>query len=141
LQNCRQFSDRDFAKYHPGGTLGKQLYLKVSDLSDQNGKPWVQPQATIREVIITITRFRLGATAVLEEGHILGVITDGDIRRMLEKHEDLSQLTATDIMTESPKGIEKTQLAVDALHKMRENNITQLLVTADGQYDGIIHIQ
>ncbi|SFS78521.1 KpsF/GutQ family sugar-phosphate isomerase [Sphingobacterium wenxiniae] len=141
LQTCRQFSDRDFAKYHPGGALGKQLYLKVSDLSDNNGKPAIDTDASVREVIITITNFRLGATAVLSDNKIIGVITDGDIRRMLEKHEDLSNLTAKDIMSQNPKTIEKSVLAVDALHKMRENNITQLLVTNEGQYDGIIHIQ
>ncbi|WP_437918960.1 KpsF/GutQ family sugar-phosphate isomerase [Sphingobacterium sp. LRF_L2] len=141
LQTCRQFSDQDFAKYHPGGTLGKQLYLRVSDLSDSNGKPEVHPQASIREVIITITKFRLGATAVIDKGIILGIITDGDIRRMLENHENLTGLTAQDIMAKQPKNIEKQELAVEALHKMRLHNISQLLVTQHGIYHGIIHIQ
>ena len=141
LQTCRQFSDRDFAKYHPGGALGKQLYLKVSDLSDSNGKPKVSPDTSIRDVLITITKFRLGATAVIDKESIVGIITDGDIRRMLEKHEDISHLTAAEIMTHSPKEIARTNLAADALHAMRQSNISQLLVTQDGNYAGIIHLQ
>lgn len=141
LLNCRQFSDRDFAKYHPGGALGKQLYLKVSDLSDNNGLPMVNSEAKVREVIITITNFRLGATAVIDHEEIVGIITDGDIRRMLENHEDFSQLTAKDIMAKSPKTIDKKELAVEALHKMRAFNISQLLVTNENQYSGIVHIQ
>ncbi|EFK57986.1 SIS domain-containing protein [Sphingobacterium spiritivorum] len=141
LQECREFSDRDFAKYHPGGALGKQLYLKVSDLSDQNGKPEVSPEASVRQIIITITQFRLGATAVIDQGTILGIITDGDIRRMLETHDDLSHITAKDIMGKSPKLIDKNELAVNALHQMKDNNITQLLATENGKYAGIIHIQ
>lgn len=141
LQTCRQFSDRDFAKYHPGGALGKQLYLKVQDLSDNNGKPEVSPSASIREVLITITKYRLGATAVIDKNNIIGIITDGDIRRMLEKHEDLVHLTANDIMTSVPKAIGREVLAVEALHIMRQHNISQLLVTQEGRYEGIIHIQ
>lgn len=141
LQTCRQFSDRDFAKYHPGGALGKQLYLKVQDLSDNNGKPEVSPSASIREVLITITKYRLGATAVIDKNNIIGIITDGDIRRMLEKHEDLVHLTANDIMTSAPKAIGREVLAVEALHIMRQHNISQLLVTQEGRYEGIIHIQ
>lgn len=141
LQECREFSDRDFAKYHPGGALGKQLYLKVSDLSDQNGKPEVSPEASVRQIIITITQFRLGATAVIDQGNILGIITDGDIRRMLETHDDLSHITAKDIMGKSPKLIDKNELAVNALHQMKDNNISQLLATENGKYAGIVHIQ
>ncbi|MGJ1430052.1 KpsF/GutQ family sugar-phosphate isomerase [Sphingobacterium spiritivorum] len=141
LQECREFSDRDFAKYHPGGALGKQLYLKVSDLSDQNGKPEVSPDASVRQIIITITQFRLGATAVIDQDTILGIITDGDIRRMLETHQDLSSITAKDIMGRNPKLIDKNELAVNALHQMKDNNITQLLATENGKYAGIVHIQ
>lgn len=141
LQTCRQFSDRDFAKYHPGGALGKQLYLKVSDLSDHNGKPSVGPDANIREVIITITKYRLGATAVIDNGKLLGIITDGDIRRMLEKYEDLTAIQAKDIMALHPKTIDRHELAAEALHRMRQNNISQLLVTEDNSFQGIIHIQ
>ncbi|WP_312792991.1 KpsF/GutQ family sugar-phosphate isomerase [Sphingobacterium sp.] len=141
LQECRDFTDKDFAKYHPGGALGKKLYLRVSDLSDQNGKPSVQLQANVRDIIITITHFRLGAVAVLNGDQIQGIITDGDIRRMLEKHTDLTAITAADIMGKSPKIIDKNELAANALHIMRENNITQLLVSDHGIYDGVIHIQ
>ncbi|WP_294184868.1 KpsF/GutQ family sugar-phosphate isomerase [uncultured Sphingobacterium sp.] len=141
LQECRDFTDRDFAKYHPGGALGKKLYLRVGDLSDQNGKPSVQQQATVSDIIITITQFRLGAVAVLDGDRIVGIITDGDIRRMLEKHTDLGSVTAGDIMGKSPKIIDKNELAANALHIMRENNITQLLVSDKNDYDGIIHIQ
>lgn len=141
LQECRDFTDQDFAKYHPGGALGKKLYLKVRDLSDQNGKPSVQLDANVRDIIITITHFRLGAVAVLKDTQIQGIITDGDIRRMLEKHTDLATISAADIMGTSPKVIDKNELAASALHIMRENNITQLLVADQGNYDGVIHIQ
>jgi len=141
LQECRDFTDQDFAKYHPGGALGKKLYLKVADLSDQNGKPSVQLDASIRDIIITITHFRLGAVAVLDGAQIQGIITDGDIRRMLERHTDLATISAADIMGKSPKVIDKNELAANALHIMRENNITQLLVSDQGNYDGVIHIQ
>nr|WP_104382152.1 KpsF/GutQ family sugar-phosphate isomerase [Sphingobacterium sp. HMA12] len=141
LQECRDFTDQDFAKYHPGGALGKKLYLKVGDLSDQNGKPSVQLNANIRDIIITITHFRLGAVAVLKDTQIQGIITDGDIRRMLERHTDLATINAADIMGNSPKVIDKNELAANALHIMRENNITQLLVSDHGNYDGVIHIQ
>ncbi|WP_149525950.1 KpsF/GutQ family sugar-phosphate isomerase [Sphingobacterium hotanense] len=141
LQTERQFSDRDFAKYHPGGALGKQLYLRVGDLSDHNGLPIVEPTKDIRNVIISITKFRLGATVVLDDDKILGIITDGDIRRMLEKHEDISKLTAKDIMSLNPKTIDRNELAVNALHTMRQFSISQLVVTNEGKYAGIIHIQ
>lgn len=141
LQECRDFSDQDFAKYHPGGALGKKLYLKVADLSDQNEKPKIQSNAHVREIILTITQNRLGAVAVLQEDKIVGIITDGDIRRMLENHEDLTGLTAADIMGAYPKTIDKSELAVNALHKMRQNNISQLVVLKEDKYDGIIHIQ
>ncbi|WP_312136220.1 KpsF/GutQ family sugar-phosphate isomerase [Sphingobacterium sp.] len=141
LQTERQFSDRDFAKYHPGGALGKQLYLRVGDLSDNNGLPIVEPTMDIRNVIISITKFRLGATVVLEDDKILGIITDGDIRRMLEKHEDISRLSAKDIMSLNPKTIDRNELAVNALHTMRQFSISQLVVTDEGKYAGIIHIQ
>ncbi|WP_394346510.1 KpsF/GutQ family sugar-phosphate isomerase [Sphingobacterium psychroaquaticum] len=141
LQTCRQFSDRDFAKYHPGGALGKQLYLRVGDLSEGNGAPQVTPDTPIRDTIITITKFRLGATAVIEGTKILGIITDGDIRRMLEKYDNFTALSAQDIMAKSPKTIDQSELAVEALHKMRQNNISQLLVTNNQIYSGIVHIQ
>lgn len=141
LQTARHFTDRDFAKYHPGGALGKQLYLKVSDLSGLNGCPSVLPTDKVRQTIITITKFRLGATAVVENDTILGIITDGDVRRMLENNEEITDLTAKDIMSTNPKKIEGSELAVNALHMMRQHNISQLLVTDKGIYSGIIHIQ
>ncbi|MFZ4263283.1 KpsF/GutQ family sugar-phosphate isomerase [Sphingobacterium sp. HJSM2_6] len=141
LQSVRQFSDQDFAKYHPGGALGKQLYLRVGDLSDNHGLPLVTPHTGIRDVLISITTFRLGATVVIDEQHILGIITDGDIRRMLEKYEDVSKLQAKDIMSAHPKLIERSELAVNALHVMRQNSISQLVVINEGNYAGIIHIQ
>ncbi|WP_257667549.1 KpsF/GutQ family sugar-phosphate isomerase [Parapedobacter tibetensis] len=140
LLECREFSDRDFARFHPGGALGKRLYLKVADLSMQNGKPSVQPDTPVRGVIVTITQHRLGAVAVVENGMLMGIITDGDIRRMLEKHLHIDQLTAKDIMGSSPKTIDSNELAVNALNIMRENNITQLLVLHNQSYDGIIHL-
>lgn len=141
LQECRDFSDQDFAKYHPGGALGKKLYLKVADLSDQNEKPKIPSNATIREIILTITQNRLGAVAVLQDEKIVGIITDGDIRRMLENYEDLTGLTASYIMGTHPKTIDKSELAVNALHMMRQNNVSQLIVLQGNKYDGIIHIQ
>lgn len=141
LQDSRRFSNEDFAKYHPGGSLGKQLYLKVSDLSEQNGKPETDPDASIKEVIITITKFRLGATPVLQGNSIIGIITDGDIRRMLENHDELKEIRARDIMSHHPKSIEKEELAAQALAEMRKNNISQLIVTENGNYSGIVHLQ
>ncbi|MCA5005785.1 KpsF/GutQ family sugar-phosphate isomerase [Sphingobacterium bovistauri] len=141
LQTLRQFTDRDFAKYHPGGALGKQLYLKVSDLSTNHGKPTVLSSDSIRTTIITITKFRLGATVVTDNNQIIGIITDGDIRRMLENHTDTSKLTANDIMSSNPRQIEDSELAINAFHQMKDNNISQLVVTSNGDYAGIIHIQ
>jgi arabinose-5-phosphate isomerase len=141
LQIGRQFTDQDFAKYHPGGALGKQLYLKVSDLSRNNGKPTTAANDNIKQAIVTITKYRLGATAVLEDNKIVGIITDGDIRRMLENHDDFTPFTARDIMSSAPKTIEGAELAVNALQLMRQHNISQLVVTNKGTYDGIIHIQ
>lgn len=141
LQSVRQFSDQDFAKYHPGGALGKKLYLKVGDLSDQNGCPEVSSEATVREILISITKFRLGATVVIDHGRIQGIITDGDIRRMLEHHQDLTGLTASDIMSTGAKTIDISDLAANALHTMRQHSISQLIVCKDGQYAGIVHLQ
>ncbi|WP_090605451.1 KpsF/GutQ family sugar-phosphate isomerase [Parapedobacter koreensis] len=140
LLECRQFSDRDFARYHPGGMLGKRLYLKVSDLSAHNTKPWVQPDAPVREVIVAITKHRLGAVAVVKESDLIGIITDGDIRRMLENHAQIDGLTAKDIMGRSPKTVDRSELAIHAFDVMRENNITQLLVLNGKSYDGIVHL-
>jgi arabinose-5-phosphate isomerase len=141
LMELKGFSSSDFAKFHPGGTLGKKLYLRVFDLSNQNEKPVVTEGNTLREVIMEITEKRLGITAVLDEkGLLTGVITDGDLRRMLEKRDNLSDVKASDIMSRGPKTVEGDALAVDALDRMRKNNITQLLVTRDGTYAGVIHL-
>lgn len=140
LLECREFSSADFARYHPGGSLGKRLYLKVGDLAAQNEKPQVNQTTPIKEVIIEITKNRLGAVAVVETGKISGIITDGDIRRMLEKEQLTANLKAEDIMGKNPKIIQTSELAVNALQIMREHNISQLLVADDDQYAGVIHL-
>ncbi|RUA26974.1 MAG: D-arabinose 5-phosphate isomerase [Bacteroidetes bacterium] len=140
LLQMRGFSDRDFAKYHPGGALGKQLYLRVEDLCMNNEKPQVDINADIRSIIIEISSKRLGATAVIKNGDLIGVVTDGDIRRMMQKYKDVDPLIASDIMTTNPLTIEKDQLAVSALKIMKEKNITQLLVTLNKKYFGVIHL-
>lgn len=141
LLQAKRFTDKDFAKYHPGGSLGKKLYLRVEEvLSTQ--QPKVATQTIISDVIIEISKNRLGATAVVgNNNEVLGVITDGDIRRMLEKNiTKIAQLTAQDIMGSSPKTIESKALAAEALQMMEDNNISQLLVVDNNEYKGIIHI-
>lgn len=141
LMEQKGFGSDDFAKFHPGGTLGKKLYLRVSDLYTNNDKPSVPPSASLKEVIVTISRNRLGATAVVDEhNELLGVITDGDLRRMLEKNESLTTVMASDIMSPHPKTIEPDALAVQALDILRKNDITQLVVSSGGNYEGIIHL-
>lgn len=140
LLECRGFSRNDFARYHPGGALGKQLYLKAEDLYLRNEKPRVDSSAGIQEVIIEISGKRLGATAVLEQDRLVGIITDGDLRRMLQNRSGFEQLTASDIMSKNPKTISKDTLAADALQIMRRNNITQLLVVDQEVYTGIVHL-
>ena len=141
LMEVKGFSSSDFAKFHPGGSLGKKLYLRVSDLSKLNERPAVNQSSSIKDVIVEITRKRLGLTAVLnDDGILTGVITDGDLRRMLEKGNDINHTRAKDIMGIHPKTIEGDALAVDALDRMRKNNITQLIVTEDNYYAGVIHL-
>ena len=140
LLESRGFSAGDFAKFHPGGTLGKELYLKVRDLYPNNPAPKVNPSDDLKAVILEISSKRLGATAVLNGDKLIGVITDGDLRRMLEKNTDIKKLTASDIMTPKPKTIEADILVVHALNIMRQNNITQLLVVEKKKYLGIIHL-
>ena len=140
LLACKDFTDKDFARFHPGGTLGKRLYLKLSDILSQESTPSVSITSTINEVIIEISEKRLGATAVLEKSQLRGIITDGDLRRMLEKGDGFTALTATDIMCESPKTINIGALAYDALALMESNNISQLIVMDRQQYKGIVHI-
>lgn len=140
LLECRNFSASDFARYHPGGALGKKLYLKVDDIYTLNEKPEVPVSAGIKEVIVEITKRRLGAVVVTDAGEVAGIITDGDLRRMMEKFENLSGIRATDIMTVSPKHIHASAMAVEALELMKNNNITQLLVVDGKKYLGIIHL-
>ena len=140
LMQCRGFSSDDFAKFHPGGALGKQLYLRVSDLYINNEKPEVCPDDSLAQVIIEMTKKRLGAAVVTDDGRIIGIITDGDLRRMLLKHPDIEHVKASDIMTRNPKTIDADDLVADALHKMRQNSITQLPVLKDHRYVGVIHL-
>lgn len=140
LLQLKGFTDRDFAKFHPGGNLGKRLYLKVQDLSNKNAQPKVESTASLRTIIIEISSKYLGATAVLENEKLLGIITDGDLRRMLEINENPASLIAKDICSKNPKSIESSELAVQALELMRENDITQLIVTENGQYAGMVHL-
>ena len=141
LMEMRGFGSADFAKFHPGGALGKKLYLRVYDLAKMNEKPAVQENSNLKAVILEMTRKRLGLTAVLDnEMRLTGVITDGDLRRMLEKGGDLDNTNAKDIMGTNPKTILSDALAVDALDRMRNNNITQLLVTENNTYFGVIHL-
>ncbi|MDP2424406.1 MAG: KpsF/GutQ family sugar-phosphate isomerase [Bacteroidales bacterium] len=137
---CRGFTISDFARYHPGGVLGKQLYLRVQDIYINNEVPKVQSHDNVRAVIVEITTKRLGATAVLENNTLCGIITDGDIRRMLHRNAPIDQLTASDIMSVQPKTIESDALVSDALNLMRQSNITQLLVLNKGVYAGVIHL-
>jgi len=140
LLELRGFSSKDFARYHPGGSLGKQLYLRVEDLSSLNQKPQVSPETSIKDVIFEISEKMLGVTAVVENNGIVGIITDGDLRRMLVKTDTISKLTAKDIMTKSPKRIEASEMAVKAMEMMENAGITQLLVEKAGKYQGVIHI-
>jgi len=140
LEN-RGFTDKDFAKYHPGGSLGKKLYLKVKHIITQNEKPISSAEDLIKNVIIEISRKRVGATVIIEENKILGIITDGDIRRMLQKNIDINKIKAGDIMTKNPKTIPANALAVSALKIMKEHNINQLIAVDDNnKYIGVIHI-
>ncbi|HNW72515.1 MAG: KpsF/GutQ family sugar-phosphate isomerase [Bacteroidales bacterium] len=140
LLEARGFTSDDFAKLHPGGALGKQLYLKVGDLYTGNEAPRVQVQDDIRKVIIEISSSRLGATAVLRGENLEGIITDGDLRRMLERNPDYSNLTAGEIMSKNPRTVSPEMLVVNALNLMRKNNITQLLVVENEEYKGVIHL-
>ena len=140
LMRCRGFSTDDFAKFHPGGALGKQLYLRVKDLYVRNERPEVGPDDSLTRVIIEMTHKRLGATVVMQDEKLIGIITDGDLRRMLMKYPNIEQVKAAQIMTSDPKTIDDGDLVVDALHKMRENSITQLPVVHEGKYLGIIHL-
>lgn len=140
LLEYRGFTSEDFAKIHPGGALGKQLYLRVEDLYKRNERPMVQMGDDLTSVIIEISAKRLGTTAVMDGKNFVGLITDGDLRRMLQKKPQLDHITAADIMTINPKSIEEQSLVIDALALMRKFNITQLPVISDGVYLGVIHL-
>lgn len=141
LLEARGFTSEDFARYHPGGSLGKQLYLKVDDIYPGNEVPVVGEQDQVKDIIIEISSKRLGAAAVVDkEQHLTGVITDGDLRRMLEKYDDIGSLTAKDIMTYTPKTIESSEYAIRALNKMQQNNIAQLVVLKENKVVGFIHL-
>ena len=134
------FTKDDFAKYHPGGSLGKKLYLKVSDIYPNNASPKVSGKDDIRKVILEISSNRLGAAAVIENGKLTGVITDGDLRRMLMDRKTIEGLRASDIMNKNPKRADKSTMAVDALNLMKQHNISQLLITDKNKYVGIVHL-
>ena len=141
LLELRNFSSRDFAEFHPGGSLGKQLYLKVSDIYTQHELPMVSPDSSVSEVIIEISSKRLGCTSVVDGNkNLLGIITDGDLRRTLQKNIHLENLTAADIMTSNPKSIDKDEYAVKAMHMMQENSITQLVVLDGQKIAGFNHL-
>lgn len=141
LMEYKGFQSDDFAKFHPGGTLGKKLYLRVSDLYINNEKPFVSPDQSLKEAIIEMTKKRLGVTAVTDtDGILLGIITDGDLRRMLKEEIKIDAVKAADIMTKNPKTIGPDELAVDALDILRKNQITQLVVADKNVYLGIIHL-
>ncbi len=141
LLEMRNFTTTDFAEFHPGGALGKQLYLRVSDIYLQNELPKVLPQTTVPEAILEISTKRLGCTAVISpDGEMMGIITDGDLRRMLQKNINIGDLKAADIMTQNPRSIQKDEYAVKALHIMQENNITQLPVMDEKKLVGFVHL-
>jgi arabinose-5-phosphate isomerase len=140
LLECRGFTSSDFARYHPGGALGKRLYLRVSDLYFHNEKPLVTTEKGIREIILEISSKRLGCTAVMDNDKLAGIITDGDLRRMLQGSTDVSALTARDILSANPLTVASDELVSDALDLMRSKNITQLLVVDEGKYMGVIHL-
>ncbi len=140
LMEMKKFSAEDFAIYHPGGALGKKLLLRVKDMLDPTRKPSVTSNSSVKNVIVEISEKRLGVTAVVENNVVVGIITDGDIRRMLNKTETIAGLTAKDIMTVNPKTIKSTDMVADALNIMEDHSITQLVVVDNGEYKGVIHL-
>ncbi len=142
LMETKEFKSADFARYHPGGALGKKLYLRVAELVQPHERPFVHTGSSVKEAIVEITKKRLGAAAVLDaKQEVLGIITDGDIRRMLEKYDSFATLRADDIMSRSPKSIQCESLAVEALELMRKHNINQLIALEENRYAGILHLQ
>jgi arabinose-5-phosphate isomerase len=140
LLHLNNFSSKDFAKYHPGGALGKKLYLRVSDLIGQHEMPQVAPSTPIKDVIIEISKKRLGTTAVIENNKIVGIITDGDLRRMLSNSPDIGKLVAKDIMSKNPKTIQVDAMAIEAMETMENNKISQILVEDNSVYVGVVHL-
>lgn len=140
LMEMRDFKSEDFAKYHPGGALGKKLLLRVGDMLDATHKPQVSPDCSIKKAIVEISEKRLGVTAVIDNNKVIGIITDGDIRRMLNDRDNIAGVVARDIMTHNPKTIKSTDMAVDALNTMENHSITQLVVVDNGEYKGILHL-
>ena len=140
LMEMRNFTSEDFAKYHPGGSLGKKLLLRVKDMIENSLKPMVAPDASIKKVIFEISEKRLGVTAVIEKEKVIGIITDGDIRRMLNDNDTFTHLTAKDIMTKNPKMIQSTTMVADALNILEDFAITQLIVVDNGEYKGVLHL-
>ena len=140
LMELREFKAQDFAKYHPGGALGKKLLLRVGDMLDQSRLPEVAPDTNIKKVIFEISEKRLGVTAVIENNKVIGIITDGDIRRMLNNNDTFAHLTAKDIMTKNPKTISLTSMVTDALNILEDFSITQLIVTEQEEYKGVLHL-
>lgn len=140
LMELRGFKADDFARFHPGGALGKQLLLRVGDMLDQTHRPEVAPDANIKQVIFEISAKRLGVTAVVEDGRVIGIITDGDIRRMLNDRDSIAGVVARDIMTKNPKSIKPTALVVEALHILENHAITQVLVLDGDDYKGVLHL-
>lgn len=139
---CRSFSSGDFARYHPGGSLGKRLYTRVSDVYDRENRPAVLRKEGVRPVILAISRGRLGAVAVVDDaGRLQGIITDGDLRRMMEKYADVDGLSAKDIMSSTPKTVSEEELAYNAYQLMEKHSITQLVVLDEsGIYKGMVHL-
>ncbi|WP_269225548.1 KpsF/GutQ family sugar-phosphate isomerase [Flavobacterium eburneipallidum] len=140
LMQLRNFTPEDFAKYHPGGALGKKLLLRVQDMLENTLKPMVAPDTAIKKVIFEISEKRLGVTAVVENDKVIGIITDGDIRRMLNENDSFAHLTAKDIMTKKPKTIQSSTMVVDALNILEDFSITQLIVIDNDQYKGVLHL-
>lgn len=140
LLEIKGFSSDDFAKYHPGGSLGKKLYLRVADIVVNNQKPEVDINSSVKDVIVEISEKMLGVTAVTENGKVVGIVTDGDIRRMLSKHDNINGLTAKDIMTSNPKSVDTDTLAVNALKMLQDKGISQLLAFDGDAYAGVVHI-
>ncbi len=140
LMKERNFTANDFAKYHPGGALGKKLLFRVKDMLDTENTPQVNPDTPLKNVIVEISEKRLGVTAVVENDKLVGIITDGDIRRMLEKYDNFQGMIAKDIMTQNPKTVGIDDMVVDALNVMENFSITQLIVTDNSKYKGVIHL-